>query len=410
MRVISWSICSFAYLATLFILPVRSFSQSTDYLNLVSLQGDTISLEGFDIEGYRAVSLATIEQMDWEIELNNESLRALISDTDSVEFFFDSPFFRWNDEILQLVDAPSLEGMSAYIPLQFFVDFIPVRLPDKYFVSNGQFPITDEMVNIEREPVIDLDPQMDSVEDGDIDERRLVIIDPGHGGQDPGTIGSGGRREKDIALSVSRELVRELGRDEDIEVHMTRDRDVFVPLWERGEQAMVWKGDRPAIFLSIHVNAAPNSPSVRGFETYFLSEARNEHEKRVAANENAPLRLYSGEDDDENPDLDFILRELRNLDHQHWSASLAETIQGQLRTVHSGPDRGVKQGPFAVITNVLMPAVLVEIGFVSNREEEREMSRSEFQKGLGRALADAVRSFYDRYPPGRETVGKSRNN
>ena len=75
MRVISWSICSFVYLATLFILPVRSFSQSTDYLNLVSLQGDTISLEGFDIEGYRAVSLATIEQMDWEIELNNESLR-----------------------------------------------------------------------------------------------------------------------------------------------------------------------------------------------------------------------------------------------------------------------------------------------------------------------------------------------
>ena len=143
MRVISWSICSFVYLATLFILPVRSFSQSTDYLNLVSLQGDTISLEGFDIEGYRAVSLATIEQMDWEIELNNESLRALLSDTDSVEFFFDSPFFRWNDEILQLVDAPSLEGMSAYIPLQFFVDFIPVRLPDKYFVSNGQFHITD---------------------------------------------------------------------------------------------------------------------------------------------------------------------------------------------------------------------------------------------------------------------------
>ena len=242
--------------------------------------------------------------------------------------------------------------------------------------------------------------------ENDVDFRRLVIIDPGHGGKDPGTVGSGGRREKDIALSVSRELVRELGKDENIEVYMTRDRDVFVPLWERGEQAMLWKEDRPAIFLSIHVNAAPNSPSVRGFETYFLSEARTEHEKRVSANENAPLRLYSGEeDDDESPDLGFILRELRNLNHQQWSANLAETIQKQLGVMHPGPNRGVKQGPFAVITNVLMPAVLVEIGFVSNREEEREMSRSEFQRGLGRALADAVRDFYDRYPPGRESIG-----
>jgi N-acetylmuramoyl-L-alanine amidase len=205
-------------------------------------------------------------------------------------------------------------------------------------------------------------------------------------------------------------LVRELEKDENIEVYMTRDRDVFVPLWERGEQAMLQKGDDLAIFLSIHVNAAPNSPSVRGFETYFLSEARTEHEKRVAANENAPLRLYAGEKEDgETPDLGFILRELRNLNHQHWSANLAETIQEQLRIVHMGPDRGVKQGPFAVITNVLMPAVLVEIGFVSNREEEREMSRSEFQRRVGKALADAVRGFYERYPPGQEVTGINGN-
>jgi N-acetylmuramoyl-L-alanine amidase len=127
----------------------------------------------------------------------------------------------------------------------------------------------------------------------------------------------------------------------------------------------------------------------------------------VAANENAPLAFYSGEENaNESPDLDFILRELRNLDHQHWSANLAETVQKRLGAVHSGPDRGVKQGPFAVITNVLMPAVLVEIGFVSNREEEREMSRSEFQRKLGRALADAVREFYNRYPPGQQAVGR----
>jgi len=417
MKIIPWSIHGFWLVAAFLIQPMQSFGQSRDRLILVGSGGDTVSVAVVDTRGHRAVTHNALEKIGWTIEIDREGLRTAINETERVRFFFDSPFFYWNDEVLQLVDPPVLEGLFAQIPLQFFLDFVPERLGDGYVITNGQSLGADEKPEpshelqiLKSETYLAIDPQVEigTVNDSenDVDFRRLVIIDPGHGGKDPGTVGSGGRREKDIALAVSRELVRELGKDENIEVYMTRDRDVFVPLWERGEQAMLWKEDRPAIFLSIHVNAAPNSPSVRGFETYFLSEARTEHEKRVSANENAPLRLYSGEeDDDESPDLGFILRELRNLNHQQWSANLAETIQKQLGVMHPGPNRGVKQGPFAVITNVLMPAVLVEIGFVSNREEEREMSRSEFQRGLGRALADAVRDFYDRYPPGRESIG-----
>lgn len=166
--------------------------------------------------------------------------------------------------------------------------------------------------------------------------------------------------------------------------------------------ATEWKGDRPGVFVSVHANAMPNSRETRGFETYFLSEARTEHERRVAALENAAQEFEREEDRPvEHADLSFILKELRNLDHQHWSALLAEFVQARLHRVHPGPNRGVKQGPFAVITNALMPAVLVEVGFISNPQEERLMTQREFQQDAARAVAEAVKEFFERYPPGR---------
>ena len=116
-----------------------------------------------------------------------------------------------------------------------------------------------------------------------------------------------------------------LRREPGIEVHMTREDDNFVPIWDRGEIATDVKGDRPGVFVSIHANSFPDRRAARGFETYFLSEARNEHERRVSAIENAPLSVQGEEIDPEaEPDLGFILRELRTLDHQHWSALFAE--------------------------------------------------------------------------------------
>jgi len=227
-----------------------------------------------------------------------------------------------------------------------------------------------------------------------------VVIDAGHGGRDPGAKGPGGTQEKDVALGIAEALARVLREDPGLEVHLTRDRDELIPLWQRGELATGWKGERHGIFVSIHANALPNSRSTRGFETYFLSEARTEHERRVAALENASMELEdrSGAPASD-PDLNFILTELRNLDHQHWSALLADLIQRELDPVHPGPDRGVKQGPFAVITNALMPAVLLEVGFITNPEEERLLRQESFQEDSARAVAKAIREFFRRYPP-----------
>jgi N-acetylmuramoyl-L-alanine amidase len=228
------------------------------------------------------------------------------------------------------------------------------------------------------------------------------VIDPGHGGDDPGAIGSGGTREKDVALAMSLALAREFADDPGIEVRLTRDRDETVPLWSRGESATEWKGERPGVFVSIHANALPDRTGVRGFETYFLSEARDEHERRVAALENAPLENgpSRGGSASADPLLGAILQDLRTFDHQHWSADLANEVQRELSEFHPGPDRGVKQAPFAVITNSLMPSVLVEVGFITNPEEERLLSQQNFHRESAEAMARAIRRFFDRYPPG----------
>jgi N-acetylmuramoyl-L-alanine amidase len=229
---------------------------------------------------------------------------------------------------------------------------------------------------------------------------RILIVDAGHGGSDPGAIGPTGAREADLALSLARALAQEFEGDPEVEVRLTRDRDVEIPLWSRGEMATEWKGDRPGVFISIHMNALSGRPGVRGFETYFLSEARDEHERRVAALENASLPAASSSaSQGSDPLLAALLRDLQAFDHQHWSADLAEVVQLELSTFHPGADRGVKQGPFAVITNSLMPSVLVEVGFITSPEEERLLGRSEFQRDTARALARAVRAFFERYPP-----------
>jgi N-acetylmuramoyl-L-alanine amidase len=233
-----------------------------------------------------------------------------------------------------------------------------------------------------------------------------VIIDAGHGGEDPGAISARGVREKDVALAIALELATILRRNPGLEVHMIRDSDVFVDLWQRGEIATRHKGNGYGLFVSIHANSIPNQRSTRGFETYFLSEARTEHERRVAAIENAPLSIQGqGVDRENEPDLDFILRELTNLDHQHWSNLLAELTQEEFEDFHPGPNRGVKQGVLAVLTNALMPSVLVETGYLSNEDEARLLGERDFQRNAARAISRAVERFFERYPPGSAPAG-----
>lgn len=383
---------------------VAQAAPRTEALRLIGSDGGvTVRVERH--RGYAAVPLEALGRLGWEVSRTAEGGRAVRA-PHRIELRERSPFFLWGEALLQLAQEPYRLGNELWVPLQLLVDFLPERLPDDYAFEPE--PLTLRV----RTPVATA-PSAGAApaSSGPGEARpgrpeapaaspvRVVVIDPGHGGPDPGTRGPAGTSEKDVALAIGLALARELERRPDVQVHLTRADDRRVPPWERGSWATSIKGDRPGVFLSIHANAGPDR-SARGFETYFLSEARTEHERRVAALENAAYAVSEDGPVAGDPGLDFILKDLGNLDHQHWSAHLADLIQDALGPIHTGPDRGVKQAPLAAITTSLMPSVLLEVGFLSNPEEERLLGSRAFQEEAARVIAAALDTFFERYPPG----------
>lgn len=347
--------------------------------------------------GYAAVPASELGRVGWRVASVDGGARLTGPRNTRVDLRAGTPFFHWNGEPLQLTDAPYFEGKVLRVPLQLLTDFLPRRMPDAYAFDGLRMLLTVSGPAADGHGSTVAPAARASSIPAEDDGVRVVVIDAGHGGADPGSLSRSGIEEKTVALGVARQAAKALESVKGFEVHLLRDDDSYIPPWDRGALATQLKGERPGIFISVHANSF-NSPA-RGFETYFLSDARTEHERRVAAIENAPV---GHEEEGVHPggDLDFILRELKNLDTSHWSALLAEMVQKDLAEFHPGPNRGVKQAPLAVLTNALMPGVLVEVGYLSNRDEARLLATSDFQKKAGRAIARAVESFFERYPPG----------
>jgi N-acetylmuramoyl-L-alanine amidase len=237
---------------------------------------------------------------------------------------------------------------------------------------------------------------------GDTRRRaRSIVIDAGHGGVDAGMSGvtADGRRvyEKEITLAVAM-LVGDLLREKGVQVHFTRTRDTLIALGDRGRIANQRRAD---LFLSIHVNAAnPNwrdPAAARGFETYFLAEAKTEDESRVEAMENAAVRFETGVRAGPRDPLGFIINDMAQNEHLRESNDLAALVQRRLKGIHPGPDRGVKQANFAVLRTSFMPAVLVELGFGTNRAEASFLTDGARQRQLATAIADAAMDYLARY-------------
>ncbi len=357
--------------------------------------------------GYEVLPIGALETLGWTFESAPDGVLGTGEDLPDVRIRADNPYVGWDEDLLQLAYAPFVAGRELWVPIQFVVDLAPLAAPDRFAYD----PATG-ILGVRAPPPSGPAPEAAAAAVPTVvrtrapSDTRVIIIDPGHGGRDSGTRGPNGVLEKDVALDLGIMLAGALSGREGYEVHLTRDSDELVPIWDRGELATHLKGDRPGLFISLHANSWPQDRSVRGFETYFLSEARTEHERRVTALENSPIDGGGPQPVDEaDPELGFILNELRNLDYSHWSSLLAEMVQDELADVHPGPNRGVKQGPLAVITNALMPGVLIEVGFVSNRSEEALLAEGEFRAELALAIAQAVDRFFERYPPGMDAVG-----
>jgi N-acetylmuramoyl-L-alanine amidase len=194
-------------------------------------------------------------------------------------------------------------------------------------------------------------------------------------------------------------VVEILRQDPTLDVRMTRTRDTLIALRDRARFANSWRAPgQPALFMSIHCNAHPLR-SETGFETFFLSEARTEDARRVQQMEDA-AEQYEERRGPSTP-LDFIMSDLRQNQYLRESSEWAQLIQDRLRQVHPGPNRGVKQAGFAVLVGAFMPAVLVELGFVSNRTEEQMLVDPQQQEIFAQQLATSVQDFF------RATAGRT---
>jgi len=225
------------------------------------------------------------------------------------------------------------------------------------------------------------------------DGKTIVVIDPGHGGLETGAVGPAQLREKDITLDMARRLRRRLQRDPALHIVLTRDEDRLVGLDER---TAIANHNRADLFLSIHLNASRRS-NASGAETYYLSnDATDDEARTTAALENRSSgvnedQIYSA--DGERRDLELVLWDLAQNQYIAESAKLAESVQRHMNELTGTRDRGVRQAPFRVLMGATMPAILVEVGFISSPDEEARLSDPDYRNRIVEALDKAIHDY-----------------
>ena len=221
---------------------------------------------------------------------------------------------------------------------------------------------------------------------------KTIVIDPGHGGTDIGAVGPTGALEKDVNLAIAKKLAALLSKKPGLNVILTREDDRFIALTDRTAIA----NDRGAdIFIIIHTNASL-SKTASGTETYFMSfEASDDEARRLAAFENGVAEL--GETPVENQgavdNLQLIFWDMQQTEFLNESSLLAEITQDNLRKVMKSDARGIKQAPFVVLIGALMPAILVEVGFITNTAEEKLITQAATQEKIAASLFKSISNF-----------------
>ncbi len=225
----------------------------------------------------------------------------------------------------------------------------------------------------------------------DLPGIRTIVLDPGHGGKESGAVGPKGLLEKETTLAICKKLAAMLGSRLRARVILTREDDSLVSLDQRTAIANQYKAD---LFLSVHVNASLTK-GAHGSETYFLSlDASDELARRAAEHEN---RISVQSAPTGATDLRLILWELAQQEYLQESSALAESVQVEMNSATGVKNRGVKQAPFKVLVGATMPAALVEVGFISNPEEEKKLRSDEFQSTLANALFRAILRYKSDY-------------
>jgi N-acetylmuramoyl-L-alanine amidase len=245
---------------------------------------------------------------------------------------------------------------------------------------------------INKTQTADINKPKNVVEDDKV--SGIIVIDPGHGGKDPGATGPGGTDEKDVVLPISLEIKKYLSKYKNIKVFLTRENDTFIALRDRAEFANKKNAD---LFISIHANASEKTPNVGGYKMFFLSEAKNEIDEWTAKLENSVMDL---EGKSQTSGLESILLSLANnefiKESQDFSIMLAKSFGNSIKEIQK-LHTGVGQANFLVLNGASMPAVLVETAFISNAKEEKLLKDKKFQKDVAESIGNAVVEFCKKY-------------
>jgi len=308
-------------------------------------------------------------------------------------FLLGAPLYLFNDQLEALAAPVLVVHDTVYIPFQFVAEALPTFLGERYRYDRRAARLVED-----RGRLLASRPASGRLANG-LRTGHIVTVDAGHGGVDPGNPGmffSHGLREKDVTLAVAL-LLRDELRRRGVAVRMTRTTDTLIALGDRGGYC----SEKCDLFVSLHVNSLPRRAGftdTRGFETYFLAEARTEDAARVARMENEAVRFESvGDEATQLGAVDFIVKDLQLNEHLRESARLAELVQNDLGHVHTGPDMGVKQAGFMVLTTARRPAVLVEMGYSTNRDDSKFLTSTSGQRAIASAIADAVVEYLLEY-------------
>lgn len=307
-----------------------------------------------------------IERIDKRIYLNiyDEQLIFLIN---SSYFTLKNQTYNLTSELLSYRD-------KYYIPIEFAISKLPQLFKPNIAYNNKKLIIVK--------------PKDSTI--------KTIVIDPGHGGKDPGAVGRKIKaQEKDINLNVSLMLKSIIEKETNIKVILTRSDDRFVSLQERTKIANDNKAD---LFVSIHTNASKNTAS-HGVEMYYLSTAKTTEARAVEALENSVVEKYEGGKEalKKYDDVDIILYDILQAENLEHSNNLALKLQMNVCTGTKAQDRNVKQANFYVLRGAFMPAVLVEMGFISNKVEESFLVNRQYQERIARTLFEGIKSFKFRY-------------
>ena len=318
--------------------------------------------------------------------VNNKTEKIVIYvDSFKIKLSNNIAFIVVDETIYQMGNKIIKRDNEYYVPIDDFFNILSVHGSDSHSIDYTTMSITlgPKTKKISKPIVV-----ADLIKEKNKWKLDTIIIDPGHGGKDPGAIGYRGTKEKDITLDVAKRLVKKIERNMNINTILTRDEDVFIRLEDRTKLA---NSENGKLFISIHANSAEDRRA-NGFETYMIGTNKNAAAVRTAARENAVLDLEGG-NTKKLTDEALIKATIAQSGFANGSEQFAALVQEEMNKRLQSKDRGVKQAGFYVLAYASMPNVLIELGYISNPSEEKKLKSSQYKDALATSIYRAIEQY-----------------